>query len=109
MSMETISASDVLWWQKVNGNFEKIVDLPVPIKPYADIATLDAAKNPKLYKNCLSMIGGILHRSNGTASEPLRQLDFIADLDTGTATLPDIVSAYNSLLSDMRAKFVIAT
>ena len=103
-------ASDTAdWLNRLNENFSECIDEPFPTALYADATALTTAANPKLYKDCLALVGASgstrLYISDGTTWNPYReQLIFIADLDTGTATLTDIKNAYNGLLSDMQAK-----
>lgn len=110
MPIQTISSADPDWYVKLNSNFNLLLGLPFPMKTYADVATLTTAKNPKLYLNCFAAIGGIVYVSDGTSWIVYREkLTYIADLDTGTATLSDVKTAYNNLLADMRTKKWITT
>lgn len=110
MAMENIDMTDPAWYSKLNDNFEKLLDLPFPIKTYADVSALTTAKNPKLYKDTFALIGKLIYTSDGTTWAVYREtLTYIADLDTGTATVSDIKTAYNNLLSDLRAKDWILT
>lgn len=104
-----LDASTAGWVSRMSENFSECMDEPFPMVLYADLTALDAAANAKLFTDCLSLVGASgsarLYTSDGTNNEPyLSQLDFIADLDTGTATIADIRTAYNSLLTDMQAK-----
>ena len=62
--------------------------------------------SPKLFKDCLYSYGTGLALSDGTSWRygVHAKLDIVDPLDTGTATLDDIKTAYNDLLADMRAK-----
>lgn len=100
-----LNSSSTGWVSRLNTNFEDCTDSPFPIGDYADTGTLTSSANPKLYKDCLALVGGVLYRSNGTSWILHRTpLTFISDLDTGTATVADIVTAYNGLLADAVAK-----
>lgn len=110
MAIETIDMTDAAWYSKLNSNFEKLLDLPFPIKTYADVSALTTAKNPKLYKDTFALVGGVIYTSDGTAWEVYRELlTYIADLNTGTATVADVKNAFNGLLADMRSKNWILT
>jgi hypothetical protein len=65
----------------------------------------------KKFQNCIGVYEGILYWSDGVNWKQLDygELDFVADLDTGTATLNDIKDAYNSLLADMQLKGWMST
>jgi hypothetical protein len=76
---------------------------------YADTTALTNAANPKLYKDCLALVGAsgsaVLYSSDGTTWSLFRsQLTFIADLNPSTATITDVKNAYNGLLADMQTK-----
>lgn len=109
MAMQTISGSDSTWWEKMNANFEELVEAPFPLKSYSDVSTLTAARNPKLYKNCVTQIDGILYRSDGTTWIPVQQLDAVTDLVPASVTFGEVKTAFNALLADLRAKHWLAT
>ena len=110
MAIDTIDMTDAAWYSKLNSNFEKILDLPFPIKTYADEAALITDKNPKLYKNTFALVNGVVYSSNGTVWAVYRELlTYIADLNTGTATVADVKNAFNGLLADARSKGWILT
>lgn len=110
MAIENIDMTDPAWYSKLNSNFQKLLDLPFPIKTYADVSALTTAKNPKLYKNTFALVGGVIYTSDGTTWEIYRELlTYIADLVPGVATVSDIKNAYNGLLADMRSKNWILT
>lgn len=105
MAIQGISMSDAAWYSKLNSNFSLLFQKPYPVKTYADVGTLTAAKPPTLYKHCLAVIGSIIYISDGTSWVVFRpHLTYVADLDTGTATITDIKNAFNGLLADMRTK-----
>ncbi len=96
--MNDIERNDPDWLTKLNANFETLLDKPFPM---AGKGSLPASK----YEGCLALVGGRLEVSDGSVWSELRgQLTFIADLDTGTATIEDVKNAYNSLLADMQSK-----
>jgi hypothetical protein len=104
-----IDSTTTDWVSRLNENFSAIIDEPFPMALYADVSALGTAADPKLYKDCLALVGAsgsaYLYISDGTSwSEYRAQLTYIADLDTGTATLDDIKTAYNDLLADMQTK-----
>jgi len=99
--LETADRSDSDWLTKVNSNFEKLLDGPLPV---CDNPT---SFNAKLYKDCLGILSGEFYTSNGTSWVQGR-LAHIADLNPATVSLSDIVTAYNTLLADMRAKGMLA-
>lgn len=110
MAIQSISSTDASWYTKLNANFAELLESPYPVKTYADVPTLTSAKNPKLYRNCFAVVSGIIYTSDGTDWVIYReQLTYIADLDTGTATITDIKNAFNSLLADLRTKQWITT
>lgn len=93
------------WVARLNSNFAKLLDAPIPFASFTDVPALTSVRNPKLYKDCFAVIGTVLYKSDGTTWLPYREkLSSIADLDTGTATVADIRTAYNNLLSDMQSK-----
>ncbi len=93
------------WVANINDNFEALTEAPLPLALYASSGALTSARNPKLYKDCFAMVGEVLYWSNGTTWNSYReQLDYMADLNPGTATLSDIVDAYNDLIDDMQDK-----
>ena len=105
MAIENIDMTDAAWYSKFNSNFQKLLDLPFPMKTYADVSALTTAKNPKMYKNCFALIGGVIYSSDGTAWELFRGLDYIAPwnmyLPEGTVTtLATTVSAYYAACFD---------
>ena len=98
------------WVSRLNANFAKLLDTPFPIYLAADSTALDA-NTAGLYTNCLAVLQTDyrIYRSNGTTWELYDAvLDYIADLDTGTATITTIKNAYNALLADMVAKGLMA-
>ena len=99
-ALSDIDRTDSGWLTKVNANFEKLLDAPFPMDQEASTGALP---NAKLYKDCYVLVGDVLYQSDGT-SWGTKQLNFIADLDTGTATVSDIKTAYNNLLADLQAK-----
>lgn len=102
---ESTASSTSGWVARLNSNFAKLLDAPVPFAEFVDVPPLTSAYNPKLYKDCFAVIGTVLYKSDGTTWLPYREkLSFIADLDTVTATVVDIRTAYNNLLSDMQGK-----
>lgn len=105
-----LNAASTGWVNRLNENFQKLLDAPFPIFLASDITALNT-KNPGLYANCLAIVGTDkkIYRSNGTtwALYDVR-LTCIAALDTGTATVASIKTAYNSLLTDMRSKGLMA-
>lgn len=112
MSRPTLTPTDSAnppWVAKMNQNFLECLDTPFPMALYADEAALIADANPKLYKECLALVGTVpncvLYYSDGTVWTTFRaRLDFVADLNTGTATVADIKNAYNALLADIQVK-----
>jgi hypothetical protein len=99
------------WVATLNSNFELVLDAPFPIYLAADKATLDAI-TPGLYVNCFALVAtdSRLYISDGTSWNLYdAKLDFMANLNTGTATLNDIKTAYNDLIADMKAKGMMAT
>jgi hypothetical protein len=97
---ENIDRSDPLWPDKVNGNFNKVFGQPFAMYN-GSLTGFNAAK----YKNCLVLVGGVLYISDGSAWVPYRaQLTNIASLNPATATLDDIKTAMNQLISDAISK-----
>jgi len=95
--LETIARTDPDWLDKVNANFEKLLEGPFPIIQTPQVF------NAKKYEDCFGVLAGVLYYSDGT-NWLTRQLDNTPDLNPATATLPDIVTAYNTLLADMQLK-----
>ena len=99
-----VDSSTTGWVGRLNANFAKLLDAPLPIAQVALVGDLTAF-NPKIYKDCLILVGQTLYKSDGTAWEPYRELlTFVADLVPGVATISDIKTAFNALLTDMKAK-----
>lgn len=110
-SLVAIDVQNTGWVSRLNANFQKCLDYPFPICFPADETALDTF-NPGLYAGCLAVLQSDyrIYKSNGTSWEIYDTiLDYIADLDTGTATLADVRNAYNALLSDMQNKGLMAT
>jgi len=110
-SLVDIDVTKTGWVADLNTNFEIILDGPFPIYLAADKATLDAI-TPGLYVNCFALVAtdSRLYLSDGTSWNLYdTKLDFMANLNTGTATLNDIKTAYNDLIADMKAKGMMAT
>ena len=102
---EDIDRTTANWVQRFNNNMAKAVDAPAPFVIAADAPTLTALFNPKLYKDCIAVVGSLLYKSDGTTWKTFReQLTYVADLDTGTATIEDVKNSHNSLLADMQSK-----
>lgn len=105
-----VDAASTGWVGRLNSNFQKLIDLPVPLYMAADQTALDA-NNPGLYANCLAILqtDKRIYRSNGTAWVLYdTKLAFVAPVDTGTISFADLKTAYNNLLTDMRAKGLMA-
>ena len=94
--------TEASWYARINSNFQKLFEAPFPLFQSIGSITADA----RLYNECLTAFNGDLYASNGTSwvKVPFAQLTFIAQLNTGTATVADIKNAYNALLADFRAK-----
>lgn len=113
MARPTIDSMDVTktgWVATLNANFVKILDTPFPIYLAPDIGTLNAI-TPGLYVNCFCILqtDSRLYVSDGSSwSLYDAKLDFIADMNPGVSTITDIKNAYNSLLSDMQTKGMMA-
>ena len=108
-TLETLNSSESGWLARLNSNFQKLMDAPLPLVLHADVGALTTASNPKLYKDCFALVGASgaarLYTSDGTTwSEWRLQLANIADLVPGVATIADIKNAYNGLLADMQTK-----
>ena len=104
-----VNSSETGWVSRLNANFEDCLDSPFPMGQFTDSTALTTAHNPKLFKDCLALVGAsgsvVLYSSDGATWSPYReQLTFIADLVPGVATVTDIKNAYNGLLADMTAK-----
>lgn len=88
------------WEKDVEDNFDQIINAPLPLCTDS-VSGFLASK----YTDCIIMQSGVLWISNGTLWYQYNmQLDYIADLVAGTATLADVVTAYNSLLADAQSK-----
>jgi len=103
-----LNSSESGWVSRLNENFSECLDEPFPIGLYADVTALGTAADPKLFKDCLALVGvsgsAVLYSSDGTTWNLFRaQLDNIADLPTAPP-ISDIKDAYNDLLADMLAK-----
>ena len=91
---------DPLWPTKVNDNFDKVFGQPFAMYT-GSLAGFPAAK----YENCLAMSGGVIYISDGSTWEPYRsQLTNIASLNPATATLDNVKTAMNQLISDAVSK-----
>ncbi len=102
---DAVQSSSEGWVARLNSNFAKLLDGPTPLASFEDVASLTSAYNPKLYKDCFCVVVEDLYASDGTVWLPYREkLSFIAPLDTLTATIEDVQTAYNSLLADMQSK-----
>lgn len=102
---EALDSTSADWVTRLNSNFEKVLDAPVPFALFASVSALNSAHNPKLYTGCFALVGEDTYISDGTSWELyVKQLDYIADLDTGTATVEDVKNAYNALRIDLIAK-----
>lgn len=104
-----LAADTANWVSRLNENFSECIDEPFPIGLYANVTALGTAADPKLFKDCLALVGASgsarLYSSDGTSWNPYReQLDNIADLVPGVATIADIKDAYNDLIGDMQTK-----
>lgn len=104
-----LNSSSSGWVSRLNENFSECLDEPFPIGLYADTTALLAAADPKLFKDCLALVGAsgsaVLYSSDGTSWSLSRaQLANIADLVPGVATISDIKDAYNSLIGDAQTK-----
>ena len=107
--LEALASSTSGWVDRLNANFSKCIDTPFPMGLFADTATLDAAYNAKKYKDCFALVSSVLYISDGTSWVPYREpLDFVSDLDTGTATVADVKNAYNALSADLQLKGYMA-
>ena len=82
--------------------------LPVahPYKSAAPTTGSSIDQDARLFDACLGVLDEVLYLSDGTNWNQLDfgLLNYIADLDTGTATLNDVKTAYNNLLADMQSK-----
>ncbi len=96
------------WVSQLNEAFASLLDAPFPPLQLTSLSALSSAFDPKLYKECFALSGNMIYISDGTVWKPLYDtVPFIADLDSGTATLSDIVTAYNNLLAALRtAKWI---
>lgn len=108
-----INSSITGWVARINDNFEKCIDKPFPIALFVDVGTLTSSANPKLFKDCLALVGASgsarLYSSDGTVwTEYLEQLSFVSDLVPGSATIADIKNAHNGILADMQTKGYMA-
>lgn len=102
---EPTNSSESGWDDRLNDNFEKVFDVPLSLGLFASVPILTSAYDPKLYEGCWAVIGTVIYVSDGSVWSALRdQLNNIPDLDTGTATVLDIQTAYNGLLADMQLK-----
>jgi hypothetical protein len=100
-----LDASSPGWVTRFNDLAESIVEAPLPLVQYASEGALNTAKDPRLNQDCLALVGSDLYTSDGSSWSLYReQLTFVADLDTGTATVEDIKNAFNGVLADMQAK-----
>lgn len=109
-STADIDVTTTGWVANLNSNFQKMLDTPFPIYLATDMSALNA-NNAALYNNCFALLqtDSRLYISNGTSWDLYdTKLDFIADLVPGSATIADIKNAYNSLLSDMQTKGMMA-
>lgn len=108
-----VTSSITGWVARINDNFEKCIDEPFPIALFVDVGTLTTAARPKLFKDCLALVGvsgsARLYSSDGTTwTEYLEQLTFVAALVPGSATIADIKNAHNGILADMQLKGYMA-
>lgn len=106
-----IDVQNANWVSRLNSNFQKMFDLPFAIFFPADTTELNTY-HPGLYAGCLAVVQTDyrLYKSNGTSWVKYDTvLNYIADLNTGSAILADVRNAYNSLLGDMRTKGMMAT
>ena len=103
-SRKPTNASEAGWVGNINDNFAALMGTPAPLRVFTDEAELSTTFNPKLYWDCLANVSGVLYKSDGTDWVKYRTpVAFMADLDTGTATVADIRTAYNNLLSDLQS------
>lgn len=105
----SLNSSSTGWVSRLNENFSECLDEPFPMAMYADVTALGTAADARLYSGCRALVGSsgsvVEYTSDGTNWVPARTpLNFIADLDTGTATVADVRTAYNGLLADAQAK-----
>lgn len=104
-----INSSASGWVSRLNENFSEILSEPFPMVLYADVAALSTAKDARLNKDCLALVGASgsarIYKSDGTNWEPYReQLANIPDLNPATATVSDVKDAFNLLVTDMVSK-----
>lgn len=101
-ALSDINRSVTGWVSAFNSNFEKLIDGPFPIGSYASTGDFP---NAKLYKDCIAETGGVLYKSDGSTWKVFRErLSYLADLDGGTATVSDIRTALNTVLSGLKSK-----
>lgn len=104
--MESVSMLDELWYEKMNRNFAKLFDAPLPFS----LLTKDGAgkfeQDPRVKKGCVGVFGLGLFISDGVewTSTGREVLSYIADLNPATATVEDIKNAYNLLVNDLQVK-----
>jgi len=99
------------WKDKINDNFEKLYGAPFPFPVLTQAVPGIFDQDARLFDQCIGVFGEILYVSDGVnwIETDHENLDFIADLNPGTATLNDVLVAYNGLLVDLRAKGWIAS
>lgn len=103
--IESLNSSLSDWVARLNRNFADCLSGPFPMGVFIDMAALDLAHPAGQYKDCFAIIDNVLYKSDGTSWVSYREpLVFVADLDTGTATVADVKNAYNALLADLRVK-----
>jgi len=100
-----VNSSQTGWVANLNDSFEQMLDAPFPMAAYANSTVLAADANALLYESTFAVVGHEMYKQTGVGWDFYReQLDYMADLNPGTATLSDIVDAYNDLIDDMQDK-----
>jgi hypothetical protein len=104
---KTISSGITAWDADVD--FNDGLGLTVPLPLYQESST-GALPSAALYNDCFALVGAVLYKSNGTTWEQyinVPKLTLIANL-AASPTVEQISTAFNALLTDLKAKGYMA-
>jgi len=110
-SLESVNMSLAGWKDRINSNFQKLYGAPYPWGIMTQTVPGIFDQDPRLFDQCVGVFGQLLYVSDGTAwvETDHEILDFIPDLNPGSAVLGDVLGAFNSLVGDLRTKSWIAS
>lgn len=105
--LRVLTAGIAAWDADIDTNFKIITEGPFPMVQYALVGDLPSAAT---YDNCLALVGTtdpLMYISNGTTWEVYRQGAAVAD--STAATVADMATDFNELLTSLKDTGIMAT